>query len=62
MPVVKVGNVLPKRTRFLKQSFAINQQNNEHKVINSFEFQAGFVPKTTPNNPIKVQHFINQLI
>ncbi len=65
MPVVRVGSVLPKQKRtYIKPEITriTNKQNKEHKVINSFEFHAGFVPKTTQNDPAKVQHFIDSLI
>lgn len=68
MPVTAVGSIIPRHSRVLTKK-AENVLKNEEsgKVINSFEFHAGFIPSHkevgfNKINQTKVQHFIDSIV
>ncbi len=68
MPVTAVGSVIPRHSRVLtKKAEQVLKNEESGKVINSFEFHAGFIPSHkevgfNKINQTKVQHFIDSIV
>lgn len=68
MPVKPVGTIIPRKSRLLTNRASEQIRKSEPQprtVINSFEFQAGFVPAPKAKGSVdhaKVQHFIDSIV
>ncbi len=68
MPVKPIGTVIPRKSRLLTNRVSESVRKSEPQsrpVINSFEFQAGFIPTPKAKGSVdhaKVQHFIDSIV